>query len=78
MTARRPLCKGLSASRRPNVPTRVLAARNDRMFPLAFQRRLARERLGLDVDEIEGGHMIAMSNPGELADRLESYRAVSP
>jgi pimeloyl-ACP methyl ester carboxylesterase len=58
----------------PDVPTRVLAGRQDRMFPLEFQRRIARERLGLDVDEIDGGHMVAMSNPGELADRLETYR----
>ena len=54
----------------PATPTRVLAGRHDRMFPLDFQRRIARERLGLDVDEIDGGLMVAMSNPGELADRL--------
>jgi pimeloyl-ACP methyl ester carboxylesterase len=59
----------------PDVPTRVLAGRDDRMFPLEFQRRIARERLALDVDEIDGGHMVAMSHPGELADRLEAYRA---
>lgn len=58
----------------PDVPTRVLAGRHDRMFPLEFQRRIAHERLGLDVDEIDGGHMVAMSNPAELADRLEAYR----
>jgi len=58
----------------PDVPTRVLAGRNDRMFPLEFQRRIARERLGLEADEIDGGHMVAMSNPGELADHLEAYR----
>jgi pimeloyl-ACP methyl ester carboxylesterase len=58
----------------PDVPTRVLAGRNDRMFPLEFQRRIARDRLGLEVDEIDGGHMVAMSNPGELADHLEAYR----
>lgn len=58
----------------PDVPTRVLVGRDDRMFPLAFQRLVARERLGLEVDEIDGGHMVAMSNPGGLADRLESYR----
>jgi pimeloyl-ACP methyl ester carboxylesterase len=58
----------------PDIPTRVLAGRHDRMFPLEFQRRIARERLGLDVDEIDGGHMVAMSNPAELADRLEAYR----
>jgi pimeloyl-ACP methyl ester carboxylesterase len=58
----------------PDTPTRVLAGRNDRMFPLDFQRRIARERLGLEVDEIDGGHMVAMSHPGELADCLEAFR----
>lgn len=58
----------------PDVPTRVLAGRHDRMFPLEFQRRIARERLGVEADEIDGGHMLAMSNPGGLADRLEAYR----
>jgi pimeloyl-ACP methyl ester carboxylesterase len=58
----------------PDVPTRVLAGRHDRMFPLDFQRRVARERLAIEVDEIDGGHMTALSNPGALADRLEAYR----
>jgi pimeloyl-ACP methyl ester carboxylesterase len=58
----------------PDTPTRVLAARHDRMFPLEFQRRIARERLGLEVDEIDGGHMVALGRPGELADRLEAVR----
>ena len=58
----------------PDVPTRVLAGRHDRMFPLDFQRRVARERLGIEVDVIDGGHMVAMSNPAVLADRLEAFR----
>jgi pimeloyl-ACP methyl ester carboxylesterase len=58
----------------PDTPTRILAGRHDRMFPLEFQRRLARERLGLEVDEIDGGHMVALSHPRELADRLETFR----
>ena len=58
----------------PDVPTRVLASRHDRMFPLEFQRRVARERLGIEVDEIDGGHMVALSNPAVLADRFEAYR----
>jgi pimeloyl-ACP methyl ester carboxylesterase len=57
----------------PDVPTRVLAARDDRLFPLDFQRHLARERLGLDADEIPGGHLVALSRPAELADRLVAY-----
>jgi hypothetical protein len=45
------------------------------MFPLDFQRRVTRERLGLDVDVIGGGHLVALSRPEELVERLESYRA---
>ena len=57
----------------PDVPTRLVAGRDDRLFPLEFQRRLAAERLGLDVDEVPGGHLVALSRPVELADRLEAY-----
>jgi hypothetical protein len=57
----------------PDVPTRVVAARDDRLFPLAFQRRVASERLGIAVDEIPGGHLVALSRPVALADRLEDY-----
>lgn len=58
----------------PDVPTRVLAGRHDRMFPLDFQRRVARERLAIEVEEIDGGHMLALSHPAALADRLEAWR----
>ncbi|SEG14639.1 Alpha/beta hydrolase family protein [Actinacidiphila yanglinensis] len=54
----------------PDVPTRFLQGRGDRFFPLEFQRRLARERLGLDVEELPGGHLVALSHPRELADAL--------
>jgi pimeloyl-ACP methyl ester carboxylesterase len=57
----------------PAVPTRVVAGRDDRLFPLEFQRKVAAERLGLDVDEVPGGHCVALSRPVELADRLEGY-----
>jgi len=57
----------------PDVPTRVLAGRDDRFFPLAFQRHLARARLGLDVDEVPGGHLVALSRPDALAERLADY-----
>jgi pimeloyl-ACP methyl ester carboxylesterase len=57
----------------PDVPTRVVAGREDRLFPVEFQRRLAAERLGLAVDELPGGHLLALSRPVELADLLESY-----
>ncbi|MFJ8623607.1 alpha/beta fold hydrolase [Kitasatospora sp. NPDC093550] len=57
-------------TRWPDVPTRFLQAREDRVFPLEFQRRIARERLGLEVEEIPGGHLAALSRPRELADAL--------
>lgn len=59
----------------PDVPTRVLIGRDDRLFPAAFLRRVARERLGITPDEIDGGHTLALSRPHELADRLEAYAA---
>jgi pimeloyl-ACP methyl ester carboxylesterase len=54
----------------PDVPTRVVAGSDDRFFPLEFQRRVVRERLGLDVDILPGGHLMALSRPRELADHL--------
>jgi pimeloyl-ACP methyl ester carboxylesterase len=59
----------------PDVPTRVLLCREDRLFPAAFLRRVARERLGISPDEIEGGHTPALSRPRELAERLDAYAA---
>ena len=61
-------------ARWPDVPTRFLQGRDDRFFPLEFQRRVVRERLGIPVDEMPGGHLVALSEPLELADRLETYR----
>jgi pimeloyl-ACP methyl ester carboxylesterase len=58
----------------PDVPTRFLLCRDDRMFPAEFLRRVARERLGFAADEIDGSHSVALSRPKELADRLEAYR----
>jgi pimeloyl-ACP methyl ester carboxylesterase len=57
----------------PDVPTRVLVGRDDRLFPAAFQRRVARERLGVEVDEIAGGHLLALSEPELLVERLAAF-----
>jgi pimeloyl-ACP methyl ester carboxylesterase len=57
----------------PDVPTHVIAGADDRFFPLEFQRRVARERLGRDVDTIAGGHLVALSNPSGLVERLLAY-----
>ena len=54
----------------PDVPTRVLCPRDDRLFPWSFQERVVRERLGLDLDDIAGGHLPMLSRPAELARHL--------
>ena len=54
----------------PDVPTRVLSGRYDRLFPVDFQARIARDRLGIDAETMPGGHLPALSRPAELADRL--------
>jgi pimeloyl-ACP methyl ester carboxylesterase len=57
----------------PETPTMYLLCRDDRMFPPAWARRHARERLGIDPDEMDGGHYISLSRPLELATRLAAY-----
>jgi pimeloyl-ACP methyl ester carboxylesterase len=59
----------------PDIPTHVLAGSNDRIFPLDFMRRLSQERLNVEPDVIETGHLPALARPKELADRLEAYIA---
>jgi pimeloyl-ACP methyl ester carboxylesterase len=54
----------------PEIPIHVLAGRDDRFFPIEFQRRVARERLGKELEEIAGGHLVALSNPEGLTERL--------
>jgi len=59
----------------PETPTRYLLCRDDRMFAAAWARRHARERLGIEADEIDGGHYVTLSRPHELTDRLHAYAA---
>jgi len=62
----------------PDVPTRALLCRDDRFFPAEFERRVVRERLGFDPDEMPGGHLPALAQPDELVRRLEAYRQALP
>jgi pimeloyl-ACP methyl ester carboxylesterase len=57
----------------PDVPIHVIAGRDDRFFPIDFQRRVARERLQVTVDELPGGHLVALSNPRGLVEQLLGY-----
>ena len=61
---------GFALERWPDVPTTVLAGRDDRFFPYEFQCRVAKERLGLDAERLPGGHLLALSQPATLVARL--------
>ena len=51
----------------PDVPIRVIAGLHDRLFPYPFMQRLAKQRLNVDAEPIDSGHMPALSRPEELA-----------
>lgn len=68
-----PFAKPWPLAKWPDVPTRFLQGRDDRFFPLEFQRKLVHERLGIEMDETPGGHLVALSRPKELAERLVAY-----
>jgi pimeloyl-ACP methyl ester carboxylesterase len=61
----------------PDVPTRFVLCRDDRFFPAEFQRRVVKQRLGITPDEIDGGHLPALSRPTELAEVLERLRVAT-
>jgi len=59
----------------PDVPTRFLLCRDDRFFPADFLRHVVRDRLGIEPDEMSGGHLPALAHPDELVEWFDSYRA---
>jgi pimeloyl-ACP methyl ester carboxylesterase len=69
-----PFEKPWPLDRWPDVPTRFLLCRQDRLFPADFQRRVVSERLGITPDEMDSGHLPALAHPTELVERLEAYR----
>ena len=62
----------------PDVATRVLICRQDRLFAPAYLRRVAGERLGIVPDEMDAAHTPALSRPVELAERLDAYASSLP
>jgi pimeloyl-ACP methyl ester carboxylesterase len=54
----------------PEIETTVLAGREDRLFPIEFQRRVARERIGAEITPLPGGHLNALSEAGAVAGAL--------
>lgn len=54
----------------PDVPTSGIAGSDDRIFPLEFQQRVARERLGIELAVIDSGHLPSLSAPEVLAGAI--------
>lgn len=60
------------------VPLLVIAAESDRLFPLDFQQRLTRDRLGLEPQVMPGGHLSALDHAADLAARLITFAESLP
>ena len=58
----------------PATEIRVLAGDDDRFFPVEFQRRVARDRLGVGVDVLPGGHLLPLVQPRLVVDYLLKRR----
>jgi pimeloyl-ACP methyl ester carboxylesterase len=56
------------AAELPSVAGGFITTREDRMFDPGWMRRAARERLGMDPVELDGGHSPMLSRPAELAE----------
>jgi hypothetical protein len=59
----------------PEVATRSVIARQDRFLPVQFQRQLVRDRLQIEPDEIDGGHLAIRTNPSAVFALLQGYAA---
>ena len=66
----RPFADAFPLDAWPDVPTRVIAGRFDRCFPLTFVQRLSRDRLGVEPEIVNSGHLPALACPDELTALL--------
>jgi pimeloyl-ACP methyl ester carboxylesterase len=55
----------------PSIPTTYIVCADDRTISPAWQRKAAREWLGVEPIELPGGHCPHVSRPASLADILE-------
>jgi pimeloyl-ACP methyl ester carboxylesterase len=56
----------------PEVPSAYIVCRDDRAVNPDWARGAARERLGIEPVEIDGGHSPFLTRPAELARLLDS------
>ena len=50
--------------------TTVISAEDDRFFPVEFQQRLARDRLGVEPVLVPGGQLVTLARPRELTTAI--------
>jgi hypothetical protein len=55
----------------PDVPSSYILCRGDRAVSPAWARTVARERLGVEAMEMDGGHSPFLTRPAELAANLD-------
>ncbi len=70
MFAREAIVETCPLSAWPAVPCSYIVCEDDRTILPEWSRRAARERLGADAIELQGGHCPQVSRPGELAEVL--------
>jgi hypothetical protein len=54
----------------PAIGIRVLADDDDCFFPVGLQRRVSRDRPGVEAEVFPGGHMLPLAQPRPVADYL--------
>ena len=61
----------------PDGPSAYIACRDDHAMNPEWQRGAARERLGVEAVELDGGHSPMLSRPTELAEVLDGLVRMS-
>lgn len=59
----------------PDVPTALIYTTEDEIFEPAWERFMARELLGIEPIEIQGGHFPMLEDPAALAELLDRLAA---
>ena len=60
----------------PGIPSAYITPRDDRATNPDWQRTAARDRMGVEAVEIDGGHSPMLSRPAELAEMLHELAGV--
>lgn len=68
--ARAPYAERCPLRRPPDVECDYIVARDDRVLSTSWARRAAQERLGIEAQELPGGHSPFLSRPATLAQLL--------